>query len=1060
MKRLFYIILMSLLFVILAVPAAMAFPDTVGYWARPQIDHLYSRAIINGYPDGYYHPQGYISRQEFIVMLVNAIHKEEEARQLQKGKASFNDDAAAWGKGYIELARELTITAGDNQGNFNPENKISREEAVTMLVNSLDYSQESQTCDYSDAGEISDWARDAVIYAGKINLVKGYPDGTFRPAQNITRAEAASLFEQFLDYKGDRYRFYGIIKNVDLSHHQVFVTVNGKEQTFQLSKNMYVYSQANAEPVTELNFPAPAYFDVNSSGQLAYIMLAGSNDSPNVSMTLTRLPDYAKTDVSDTISAWQSELDLSGRQQELTDNPAASLDISRNAMKADAFTAKTGASGRGQLVAVIDSGIDAGHPDLKKTPDNYTKIVDFIDLTDEGKVELNYTSGAPDGTLVAEGKKVDVHGIVNHNQVFRYGFLDKSRLPEQIQALLPEGKLLIVATAAEHLDKFDTVYIDLDADGGILDETPLKIYRESNQVATIVGPNKQMFNVVLSELAADGQYARLGFDTLGHGTEVAGIIAASGKIKGIAPGAQLLSIKIMDGNGQATLKNMRSAMNLAAQRGAKIAVLSMGQYNLSAEEKADLAELAGNLWKTQGVLFCVAAGNNGPGLGTVADTAAIKNLLSVGAYGTPQMWHYNYGYDVPGDTLFDVSSVGPGPDGTTSPTVVAPGSAVSTCPMWKEQPYRLDQGTSIAAPHVAGAAALLMDAVSHKLYRNDPRSVWMSLLGGAVPLEGLQPAEQGYGAVNLLRAWNEIQYLDDDPLYYTVSEYTPGYGYGKGLYTRSLQPGHLNLKITNNSTVNSELALGGLSAWIKPEQNTVQIPAGGERNIDLSFDDIKEAGLYSDFLVADDVRTPGWDLAVLQAVIVPYRLAENDDKYEDTRNLYAGAFKRYFFEVPEGTDKFALNLAVRDKGRVRMYVVSPDGIQDISSYAGQGSNDTAGLTYVAPLPGTWEVVVASPPDLNTYGLEKSTCTLSARIDAAAEPVIAAAPDNRYLITAVPHKGKPGEKTLVSLHFWNPVSKLAATGVVAIDDKLYEIKNGLVELERIVTNAVLKFKIAW
>ena len=54
-------------------------------------------------------------------------------------------------------------------------------------------------------------------------------------------------------------------------------------------------------------------------------------------------------------------------------------------MQTSEFVAQTGASGRTQLVAIIDSGIDPGHPDLMQTA-NDRKIVDFIDLTDEGKL--------------------------------------------------------------------------------------------------------------------------------------------------------------------------------------------------------------------------------------------------------------------------------------------------------------------------------------------------------------------------------------------------------------------------------------------------------------------------------------------------------------------------------------------------------------------------------------------------------------------------------------------------------------------------------------------------
>lgn len=1062
MRKRVYIgsVLVGLWLVLWTASTALAFSDTKGHWARPQIDHLYSRSIINGYPDGYYRPQGFISRQEFTVILVNAIHKETEARQLQKGQASFTDTVSAWGKGYIELALELNIAAGEGQGKFNPDSQISREEAVTMLVNCLGGApQDLNPFAYTDADDISAWAQEAITYARQIGLVKGYPDGSFHPGQNITRAEAAILFEQFLEYKGDRYRFCGTMKSINLSQRQAIFTLNGKDEAFELARNVAVYARGRVEPVTELNLPAQAYFDVNNSGQLAYVMLTENCDNPRVKLNITSLPAYYGAVNSGNSVPLQKEMDTVDRTAELLTNPGTSLDISRDAMKAEAFMDKTGVTGRGQLVAVIDSGIDVGHPDLQKTAEGFTKIIDFVDLTDEGKVDLPFSSGAPDNFLMARGKKVDVSGIINYSRVFRYGYIDKSRFPQKMQDFITEDRL-VVAVASKYFDKFDTLYIDMDGDGEIKDETPLMLYRELNQFATFVGQDKQMFNFAVSEVAADGQYARLSFDAMGHGTEVAGIVAASGKIKGVAPGAQLLPIKVMNAKGESSLKNLREAMRLAAERGAKIAVMSMGQYGLTSSERSSLANLAGSLWETEGVLFCVAAGNNGPGLGTVAGTAAISRLLSVGAYATPEMWSYNYGYNVKEDTLFDFSSTGPGQDGLTTPLLIAPGSVVSTYPMWNDQPYRLDQGTSMAAPHVAGAAALLMDAVSHKLFRDDPRAIWMALLGGAVPLPHLQAVEQGYGAVNLVRAWDEIRNLKEDPLNYKVTEYTPGYGYGSGFYSRSLPPGSMSVKIANTSSQNSVLAVGGLAPWIKPGQYTVQIPAKGERVVDLLFNDLEEPGLYSDFLVADDVKTPGWDLAVLQAVVVPYRLTAPDNSFTDTRQLDAGQFKRYFFEVPAGTQAFKLNLAVGEKGRARMYVISPDGIQDISTYAGRG--DKAGaeavLSYTLPLPGTWEVVVVSSPDLNVYDLESSTCTLNVKMET--EAIAVNAPASPYLVSTVTRPADPGQKTLISLHFWNPLSKLPASGVVGIDGKLYEIKNGLVELQRIIHNGILTLNLAW
>ena len=69
-------------------------------------------------------------------------------------------------------------------------------------------------------------------------------------------------------------------------------------------------------------------------------------------------------------------------------NPGTSLNNTRQAMRVHEFVAQSGATGRGQLVAVIDSGIDPGHPDLQTTVDGFTTLVDFIDFTDDAKLSF------------------------------------------------------------------------------------------------------------------------------------------------------------------------------------------------------------------------------------------------------------------------------------------------------------------------------------------------------------------------------------------------------------------------------------------------------------------------------------------------------------------------------------------------------------------------------------------------------------------------------------------------------------------------------------------------
>lgn len=195
-------------------------------------------------------------------------------------------------------------------------------------------------------------------------------------------------------------------------------------------------------------------------------------------------------------------------------------------------------------------------------------------------------------------------------------------------------------------------------------------------------------------------------DRYGHGTHVASILAgdgtaAGGSRRGVAFGAQLLSGKVLGDDGSGSLSDIIEGMQWAADQGARIVNMSLGTDFPSAGDDP-VSQAVDSLTASHGTLFVVSAGNGGPGSSTVGSPGAATEALTVGAVDGK-------------DRLADFSSRGPRPgDQAVKPELTAPGVDIIAAraagsdladPIGRF--YIKLSGTSMAAPHVAGAAALL-----------------------------------------------------------------------------------------------------------------------------------------------------------------------------------------------------------------------------------------------------------------------------------------------------------------------------------------------------------------
>ncbi len=267
------------------------------------------------------------------------------------------------------------------------------------------------------------------------------------------------------------------------------------------------------------------------------------------------------------------------------------------------------------------------------------------------------------------------------------------------------------------------------------------------------GTSKIVANASFVDLDGDGVPDESVIDLNGHGTHCAGIAAGVGNylsnLKGVAPGAQLIIGKVLSNEGWGFYNWIIKGIEWAVNESADVISMSLGgPASLSYDPLVAAVKNA----TEHGVLVVIAAGNEGPDYFTVGSPGVAEDALTVGAVDKSLRLAY-------------FSSIGPTPNATLKPDVVAPGVDVAsaranhTClgePATLMHVYA--SGTSMATPHVAGLAALVKEYLEEKGIAdfvleasqgkvNIARLIKDVIVSTATDL-GYEPLAQGAGFVN------------------------------------------------------------------------------------------------------------------------------------------------------------------------------------------------------------------------------------------------------------------------------------------------------------------------
>ncbi|MBN6055262.1 S8 family serine peptidase, partial [Nonomuraea sp. RK-328] len=336
-------------------------------------------------------------------------------------------------------------------------------------------------------------------------------------------------------------------------------------------------------------------------------------------------------------------------------------------------------------------------------------------------------------------------------------------------------------------------------------------------------------------------------DAQGHGTHVASTIAGSGSAsggtyKGVAPGASLLVGKVLGDRGHGDWSWAIAGMQWAAKQGADVVNMSLGVC--CGDGTDPLSQALDELTKQYGTLFVTAAGNKGDAL-TVEIPAAAEQALAVGAVDKTT-----------GTTLAPFSAKGPRlGDAAVKPNIVAPGVDIVAArsadsgvpPIPGNDRYTANSGTSMATPHVTGAAAIL--AQQHPGW--NAAELRDALVSTAERNDGHNWFEQGGGRVNVARAVTQQVFASSAVDFHLL---------GKASATRQV-----TYRNTGGEPVTLALAAvtRGWSGKPAPDgairlgATSVTVPANGTATVDLTIDPaVGQIGAYGGWVTASsgDVR--------------------------------------------------------------------------------------------------------------------------------------------------------------------------------------------------------------
>lgn len=689
--------------------------------------------------------------------------------------------------------------------------------------------------------------------------------------------------------------------------------------------------------------------------------------------------------------------------------------------------------GRGTVVGVLDTGVDIDHPALQKTSDGKPKIADWVTETDpvtdgDGTwIRMSIAKSGPSFTSSGKTWKAP-------SGDFQFGyFYEGSTLGSDFNGDLDHdgstnGRFGVLYEPSTH-----RIWVDSNNNQDFTDEPAMTPYAVDHQIghfgadnpATAVNERipfvvQYRDSVDLSPLGGSNvgktaNYVNIGLPVASHATHVAGIIAGTsmfgGEMHGAAPGAQIVSARACTWGGGCTQAALTEGMiDLVTNHHVDVVNLSVGGLPALNDGSDVIAQLYNQLIDTYGVQIIVAAGNSGLGTNTVSSPSVATKAISVAASVSSDTWWADYGSKVSlKENIFGFSSRGPAENGELAPEVSAPGAAVSSIPTWlagepvPEAGYSLPagygmlNGTSMAAPEVAGSAALLLSAAKAGSVTVSPAALKTALTGTARAIPGVPTIAQGAGVIDTVAAWKQLartvsvnELSVSAPVCTSLSGMLANPSSGPGVYNRCLPteggqvtgvPKTYKVAVTRTSGASGSVV--HRIGWIGNDgtfsaRAAVPLQTGKSADVTITAT-ATTPGVHSAIMTIDDPATVGIDQFVEVTVLATTPLAAPDYAVTASGTLPRTGATSLLVAVPEGVEALQMTLTgVAAGSQVRILPIDPDGMpadSNASNHCYTGYTDPGNCTATArpvyrPKAGVWEFVIearrTSGTDVNTF----------------------------------------------------------------------------------------------